>query len=265
MVNLMRRRHFLAAAVLAAGVPFLSACHLEISNQAESRSPWTRTYTVNASATFDLRNTNGKIRIEAVDGDQISVSADRIAKAGTDDEAKAAAEGMEIKETASADLVALDARQSNTGGLFRGERRVDFVVKVPRALNLRITTTNGTIDIDAVEGSLRLESTNGVITANDIIGGAQAETTNGRITLDFAKSPAGSVTAETTNGEVVINLPRDAKARLAVRVMNGAIMAEDLPLEISEQTRRRLDATMNGGGADIRVETTNGAVRIKGR
>lgn len=265
MVNLIRRRHLLAAAVLAAGVPFLSACHLEISNQAESRSPWTRSYTVGASATFDLRNTNGKVRIEAVDGDQISVSAERIAKAGTDEEAKAVAEGMEIKETASADLVALDARQSNTGGLFRGERRVDFVVKVPRSLNLRITTTNGTIDIDAVEGELRLESTNGVITANDITGSAQAETTNGRVTLSFAKGPSGSVSAETTNGEVVINLPRDAKARISARVMNGAITAEDLPLEISEQSRRRLDATLNGGGPDVRIETTNGAVRLRGR
>jgi hypothetical protein len=33
----------------------------------------------------------------------------------------------------------------------------------------------------------------------------------------------------------------------------------------TEQSRRKLEATLGGGGPSIHVETTNGAIQIKGR
>ena len=37
------------------------------------------------------------------------------------------------------------------------------------------------------------------------------------------------------------------------------------PRPTVDQSRRRLDATINGGGPTIRVETTNGGIRVRGK
>jgi DUF4097 and DUF4098 domain-containing protein YvlB len=116
-----------------------------------------------------------------------------------------------------------------------------------------------------MSGEMRLDTTNGAVKAVGISGVTRASTTNGGVSLDFDSVPEGGVTAETTNGAVVVTIPRDAKARINARVSNGGIAADGLSLSVSEQSRRRLDATVNGGGPELRLETTNGGVRIGGK
>jgi hypothetical protein len=60
-------------------------------------------------------------------------------------------------------------------------------------------------------------------------------------------------------------VPASIKARLSARVSNGAITTEGLTVAVAEQSRRRLDGTLGGGGPLIRLETTNGAVQIRGK
>ena len=255
----------LAAAllVLAAGAN-LAACHLDIDNKAEARSEWKKSYTLAKGGTLEIRNTNGLIEVSPGDGDQISVTAERIAKAATEEAAKDAAEKIEIRETVSADNIVLDAKVAITG-MFNGSRQVKFHVRAPRGTTLRLSNTNGAIEITDMSGEMRLDTTNGAVKATGISGVTHASTTNGAVSLDFASIPAGGVSAETTNGGVIVTIPRDAKARISARVSNGGIEADGLSLAITEQSRRRLDATLNGGGPELRLETTNGGVRIRGK
>lgn len=255
----------LAAAllVLTAGIN-LTACNLQIDNQAEARSEWKKTYTLAKGGTFEIRNTNGLIEVSPSEGDQVSVTAERIAKAGTDEAAKDAADKIEIRETVSADTVVLDAKMSLTG-MFGGSRQVKFHVKAPRGTTLRLSNTNGAIEVTDMTGAMQLDTTNGAVKGVGISGVTRAETTNGAVSLDFASVPDGGVSAETTNGGVVITIPRDAKARINARVSNGGISADGLEMTIAEQSRRRLDATINGGGAELRLETTNGGIKIRGK
>ena len=249
--------------VLGAGIN-LAACNLQIDNQAEARSEWKKSYTLAQGGTLEIRNTNGLIEVSPGDGDQISVTAERIAKAGTDDAAKDAAEKIEIRETVTADNILLDAKTSMTG-MFSGSRQVKFRVRAPRGTTLRLSNTNGAIEITDMTGEMRLDTTNGAVKAVGISGVTHASTTNGAVVLDFTSVPAGGLSAETTNGGVVVTIPKDSKARINARVTNGGIETNGLALAVSEQSRRRLDATVNGGGAELRLETTNGGVKIRGK
>ena len=263
MSTLRLSRLAAALLVLTAGVN-LAACRLDIDNQAEARSEWKKTYTLAKGGSFEIRNTNGLIEVSPGDGDQISVVAERIAKGATDQAAKEAAEKIEINETASADSIIIDAKMSVTG-MFSGNRQVKFHVKAPRGTTLRLSNTNGAIEITDMTGEMRLETTNGAVKAVGISGVTRASTNNGAVSLDFASLPAGGVIAETTNGGVIITIPRDAKARINARVSNGGIEADGLELAVTDQSRRRLDATVNGGGAELRLETTNGGIRVRGK
>jgi hypothetical protein len=249
--------------VLATGIT-LSACNLHIDNQAEARSEWKKSYTLAKGGTFEIRNTNGLIDVTPGDGDQISVIAERIAKAGTDEAAKDAAEKIEIRETVSADAIILDSKMSVTG-MFGGNRQVKFHVRAPRGTTLRLSNTNGAIEITDMTGDLTLDTTNGAVKAVGISGVTRASTTNGGVSLDFVSVPAGGISAETTNGAVVVTIPKDSKAHINARVSNGGIEADGLEMSVADQSRRRLDATINGGGAELKLETTNGGVRIRGK
>ena len=48
-------------------------------------------------------------------------------------------------------------------------------------------------------------------------------------------------------------------------INNGGIDTENLSLESKEQSRRRLTGDLNGGGPEIRIETTNGGVTLRGK
>ena len=256
---------YVSALAVAASAVFLSACHMDLSMRAEARDQWKRQYTVERGGTLEIRNTNGVIKIEPGEGEAIEITADRVVLAGTDQAAKDALAAFEIKETIEKDRVTIDGteRGMTLSGL---SRRVEYHVRAPEWINVRLSTTNGDISVGPrLSGKFSAEATNGRITGVGLESGATASTTNGAISLEMAKIGDEGVAAETTNGAISLAVPASSNARLVARVVNGAIRPEGLNLSVSESSRRRLDATLGTGGPSIKLDTTNGAITIKAR
>ena len=67
----------------------------------------------------------------------------------------------------------------------------------------------------------------------------------------------------TTNGGIEISLPGHVAADLKARTTNGSIET-DLPVTIKGSfAKNRLSGSINGGGATIELQTTNGSIRIR--
>jgi hypothetical protein len=250
---------------LALALAASAACNLQIGTGVEAREDWTRTYSVRPGATLDLRETNGKIRVEATAGDRLEVTAIRIAKGPTDEAARAALGKFSIGETATAERVEID---SSTHGLqltLGASLRVDYEIRAPRSLNVTIKTTNGTVEVQGIEGALAVDAVNGSVLATGLGGSANVSAINGKLDLAFVKLGDAGIRCKTTNGQIVVTIPSTAKATIAARVQNGLIRTENLTLEAGEDSRRRLDATIGGGGPEIRLEATNGEVRPVGK
>ena len=252
------------AGLLIAAAASLAGCNIDISNQVQATSDWKRDYTLAPGGALEIRNTNGLIEVDPSEGNEVTVTAERIAKAGTDADAKRAAETIEIRETVSGTSIVLDAKVTMTG-LSNGSRQVKFHVRAPKGTVLTLSNTNGAIDIRNMTGDLRLDTTNGRIRGVNLEGTTRAETTNGEVDLDYSAIGNGGISAETTNGRVIITLAKSLKARVNARVTNGGISSENLALEMTESSRRRMVGTLNGGGPEIRVETTNGGVVLRGK
>jgi len=267
----MRHRAFrpfrlATATLILAAAAALSACNIDISNQAEGRSEWRKDYTLAAGGTLEIKNTNGVIEVDPSDGDKVSITAEKIAKAGTDAEAKQAAEAIEIKETVSGSSIVLDATTSSSGiNLMSGSRQVKFHVRAPKGTRLILSATNADMNVRDMTGELKLTATNGRIQGKNLEGSTRAETTNGVINLDFNAIGADGISLEATNGKIDLAIPKSGKARINTRVTNGAINTDNLSLDVSEQSRKRLTGTLNGGGPEIRIETTNGAISLRGK
>jgi hypothetical protein len=235
-----------------------------VTARAEVTDEWRRSYPVAPGASFEIENTNGRIRVEAGGKDTIDVVATRRVKAPTEAQARTTLQEFVIEEKTSGSHIKLEAKTERFAFMVNRSKSVDYVVRAPSWVNITLESTNGEIEVVGVGGMLRAESTNADIRATALEGGANVETTNGDVHLDFARLSEGGLKSSTTNGDITVNLPRDVRASLSARVTNGNISATDLSLTTTEQSRRRLEASIGGGGPQVRLSTTNGEIRVRG-
>jgi DUF4097 and DUF4098 domain-containing protein YvlB len=76
---------------------------------------------------------------------------------------------------------------------------------------------------------------------------------------------SGGVKLECVNGGIKLRLPSEAAATISASVANGGIDADGLKLETTESSRRRHEARLNGGGPMIKIEGTNGGIKLAAR
>jgi len=225
---------------------------------------WTRKYPLNAGGEIRIVNTNGRIDIEGVDGSTVEVRAERIARGTSDEAARELLPRIVIKEDATPDRVSLETERMS-GIMLGASFEVRYHVKAPRNATVNATNTNGQVALTALSGKVNARTTNGAVKGDGLTGGVDAHTTNGQVTIDMA-SVGEHVTLHTTNGSVLLTLPDTAKADLQASVTNGGIsVGEFQNISVGEKSRRRFEARLNGGGAPIELQTTNGAVRIRPR
>jgi hypothetical protein len=257
-----------ALMVVAVGV---SGCDIAVDGHGglnfdfagKAQDEWSRTYTVAAGGRFELININGQISAEASDGAAIEVKAERSAKAGSDDAARAMLGKIELRDVVGEGRVRVEVWVPRFSG--GGEHQVKWTVKVPRGMAVDLRTVNGGVKLDRLQGEIRARTTNGGITGSALQPtGLDAAVTNGGVVIELATAiSSGIFQIEAVNGGIELSLPPDSKADITGRCVNGGIAVNDLAVQtIGEQSRRRLEGTLNGGGAKITLETVNGGLRL---
>ncbi len=248
-----------AVALVLAAAP---ACGVHGPLAGRASDDWVRTYELPPDGTFEVRNSNGLVEVEGVDTRTLEVRAERIVKSTSDDAAREVLDRLGIDEEIEPDHVSL--RTQGLDGIVIGVSvETRYHIKAPRALTLKLRTTNGSISLTGLEGAVTAQSTNGNVTGVDLKGGLDARTTNGRMRIDFAGVGDAPIQLRTTNGGLTLGLPESTAADLSLSVTNGTTNVDGLPFEpTGEQTRRRVRGRLNGGGTSIELTTTNGSVHV---
>ena len=249
-----------AACLFAAGCPSPAG---QLTGQASDE--WVRSYELRPDGEIQVSASNGTIDLEGYDGKTVEVRAERSARAVNDAAARELVSKIVISDEVTPDRIAV--RTEGISGLLIGvSYEVKYHVRAPHSVIARLRVTNGVVRAKAFDGHLIAASTNGGIVGQELGGRVEARATNGNVQIALeAVSPAG-VSLRTTNGRVDLTLPAAAKADLSAECRNGAVAVEGLSLEpVGEQSRRAVHGKLNGGGAPIEVNTTNGAIRIRSR
>jgi Toastrack DUF4097 len=252
---------------LALAIPLLvltSACEMAVGPLAGRASDtWTHTYPLAAGGEVEVGGTNGKVEVEGVEGATVEIRAERIARAPTDEGARELLPRIAITEDVRPDRISVQT-EPTSGIMIRARFEVRYHVKAPKGAAVRATTTNGEIDVAALSGKLTAQTTNGDLSAKDLAGAVDARTTNGDIRIGLASVGAGKVELTTTNGSVTLTLPETAKADFSASCTNGSIDVSAVKVDVTgEQTRRRVEGRINGGGTPIQLRTTNGRIRVR--
>lgn len=256
-------------AILAAG---LAACDISVDGSGgfnfevvtgKAQDEWTRTYEMAPDSRFELINVNGRITAEASDGTAVEVVAERTTRAMSDEAARELLNQIEMREEVGDDRVRVEVRAPRTHGPKGHEIR--WTIRVPQGVHVDLRTVNGGVRLNGLGGDIRARSTNGGVNGQALRATSlEAGVTNGGVKVELAVAPeTGTFDLESVNGGVELTLPGDSKVDVTARCVNGGINVSGLELELSgEQSRRRLEGQLNGGGARVSLSTTNGGVRL---
>jgi hypothetical protein len=225
---------------------------------------WTHTYPLAAGGQVRIGNTNGKVEIEGTDGNTVEIRAERIARGVTDTAAQELLPRIEIKEDIRPDRVSVETARMS-GIMFGASFEVRYHVRAPKSAVIDASNTNGLVVVSDISGKVRAHTTNGGVTGKGLSGGVDAAATNGRVNIELAAVGSDRIALRTTNGGVSLTVPESAKADISASCTNGGISVTGVKLEISEQSRRRLEGKLNGGGTPIELHTTNGGVRLRSK
>jgi DUF4097 and DUF4098 domain-containing protein YvlB len=257
-----------------------------ISSAIAETETFEKAYKIDSGAAFEIRNRDGKVRIEGWDGNQVMIRAIKETRWGGD------LENVKIQvlpgERFSIETIHLVNHPKVSVGF---DVRVPTFVKVVQAI-----TSNGKIVLTGTHGDTNVESSNGKIEINDVVGNINASTSNGAISINQVKGFVSAETSngvidvegvegvtslETSNGAIDAEVPAIGNSGLSVRTNNGKIklyIATDLNADIEAKTsnsdveldgieviakeisRNRLRGRIGVGGKKISCRTSNGSI-----
>jgi hypothetical protein len=268
-----------ALALLLSATLAVSACDIKTDASGsfdidfasgKATDTWSRTYKVEANGRFELINVNGRVTAEATDGTEVIVEGKRSAKGRSDEVAKENLAKLEIREEVSAASVRVESRPPRLSGF--GGHEIEWTVKVPKGLTVDLRTTNGGVRLLGLSGKIYAKTTNGGVKGNGlVVDTIDASSVNGGVEIELGAPLDATDTVEliTVNGGVTLNLASESKATISARATNGGVrVSDELNAErdgggaSESEVKRRFTGTMNGGGARVNLNTTNGGVRV---
>ncbi len=189
--------------------------------------------------TLRLKTFSGRVRITGGSGDQVVIHAVRRGRQDRLDDIK-----LEI--TQSGNTVEVDANHRLVERRNDNVVETDFDIQVPARTRLDIKTFSAPVTVIGVSESQKIDGFSSEI---------RIETTQW--------GDGNSLDINTFSGDVNLRLPDSARGEIDFNSFSGRFES-DLPVTMSNSSRRNFRGALNGGGSgDFRLKTFSGSVSIR--
>jgi hypothetical protein len=218
------------------------------------------TFAPGAALAVDARP-NGGIEVRSTDAPQVRLQAKVVATADSEAEAGDLAHEVRI-ETGETVRAVGPASTGRHQGYW-----VSYRLEVPRGVHLSLRADNGGISLHDYSGAADLHTVNGGLHLSRTGGDVRGETVNGGVHVELSGSrwDGEGLDLRTTNGGLHVTVPADYNARLEMGTVNGGVRS-DIPVTTTKRwTGGRIDTDLGQGGSPVRIETTNGGIRVSRR
>jgi hypothetical protein len=281
--------------VIRVAAPFSAAALLTcaISAPKASAEEWTKNYTISGRANVHLNTNDGSVRVTTSDTKQVEL---RVSYNGyTLDK------NLTIESKQDGDRVDLTAKETlhwNWG--IHVNRALRLEVRMPKNADLTVDSGDGSVETEAVLGSvdihtgdghikvegakgqIKLRTGDGSIEGRDLDGQIDADSGDGHITLDGRfdslniRTGDGSINAHaqagskvisswsihTGDGSVDLALPGDLNANIDASTNDGRISLGIQLLVEGQFSNSQIHGKMNAGGQPVKIHTGDGSIRL---
>lgn len=209
-------------------------------------------------------SSNGGVRVEGWNEDYVQVHT-RISVYGMSQ-----SDAKELAQRIKTELIngRLRVDGPDSGSNWNSKKNhysASFRVMIPERSDISVSTTNGGITLENLDGEIRFEATNGGVTLEDLAGDVKGRTTNGGMTVKLSGSSwdGESMDVGTTNGGLTVYVPKGYNADFVTGTRWGRFDS-DLELTMTK-TKGLIETTLGSGGPMVKATTKNGSVRIRQR
>lgn len=281
--------------VLPVLVGLVISCAQSVAQPTEDKEHISKEFSLPNSAgasVLAIYNINGFIKIEGTSGSKVAFEVDKRMTAKTADVLETGKKEFKLQFEQKGDTVfayiiePFDSRPNRNNWKEQNNRKIeydftlDFTVKVPREINLVVSTINrGDVTVTDVAGALKVNNINGAIKMTNARGRTEARTINGNVDANYPASPPDQSSYYTLNGNINVSYPANLSADLRFKTFQGELYtdypeATILPVEVTKNQEKKGDKTVykldkstairiGNGGKTLRFETFNGNVYIK--
>jgi hypothetical protein len=121
-------------------------------------------------------------------------------------------------------------------------------------------TSGGSINLGVINGEADVATSGGSIRIKEAQGRLSARTSGGSVDVSFVGQLTGDSDIATSGGSITARLPEDIKATIYAR---GNRIKSDFTIDGVTSAKRRLKGDINGGGAEIKLQTSSGNVYLE--
>src|ERR1019366_2507522 len=233
----------------------LAAGGFEAKATGTPRAEFRASYPLGPKGRVAIQNLYGDVQITAWDRDEVLVVATKHSSdAGRLNDAQ-------IVVDTSSGMVSI--RTQYAGGDAGQTASVEYHIMVPRGANLEnVKLINGGLSLSGMTGPVKASSVNGSIRAERMEGQVEISTVNGFLDAGFERiGKSHPISLSSVNGPIKVSLPSGAGANVSAHNLSGGIDA-DFGRAWRAPCGHRLEAALNGGGTQIRVQNVNGGISI---
>ena len=159
------------------------------------------------------------------------------------------------------------------------QHKLSFKIKVPKNVNLNVSTINdGDIKVGNTQGKyLKVNNINGGIDLVNVQGRTDVHCINGGVNITYTKNPIEDSKYYSLNGDINVTYQNSLSADVSFKSMNGELFTDfDIEKQFNRTTKESNPkgkakykyesnpvVQIGQGGVDFKFETLNGNVFIK--
>ncbi|GLU52275.1 DUF4097 family beta strand repeat-containing protein [Dyadobacter frigoris] len=278
---------------LLAGVMF--ACTQAPAQKLEFKEHLSKEFTIKESAaknTLAIYNIFGSIKVKGYNGDKVVIEVDKTITADDKETLDEGKNEFKVNFEQKGDSVLayisapFDSRPNRNNHNWNNEKKIEYhynleyTVKVPFAMDLRVSTVNnGDVLVEDIAGLLHVSNVNGAIKLTNAKGAAEVKTINGNVDANYLAVPPGESQFKTLNGNITITYPQSLSADCQFKSFNGEFYTdfpdtETLPVKLVKNQETNHNKTtykvnaetairIGKGGQIFKFETFNGNIYLK--
>jgi DUF4097 and DUF4098 domain-containing protein YvlB len=237
----------------------IGGCRMSIGSWGQEKftRTWTDRLPRESLTNLSVHTRSGRIAITGSDANDFDLTAEIVARAATEEEAAELAEQVEIVCRPDGDTLEIDAHYENPGP--NRSISVSYMLVVPRRMNVKGTSSYGSLTFSDLDGSLAGKTSSGSVDARRIKGPVDLESSYGSVSCADANGP-GIVLRTSSGGILAMNISGSLRAVSSY----GSVTCQgfsngDLSLKTSSGGVAISDAAF----ATCEAESSYGAVRAE--
>ncbi len=250
----------------------VAGCVIRITGYSSPRARYERTVQLSrpmsSGVLFSAKSNDGRITVTGGDVTECSVTATIIARADSDEKAGRIAEESNVKLEQFGSKLTVKLEKP----ILRTNESVDVQLEaiVPKDCNLEVSTDDGDITAENINGDIEIQTDDGKVNLSQINGNIKSKSDDGSITIRNVNTDSGlqrqdgRIDIQTDDGRITLS---QIVGNIKVRSDDGSTRAEDITGDVNIQSDDGritvVYAEDAGGVCNVSLVTDDAAIDLK--